>query len=258
LPTIRSSRFASVPLFGLGAVVLSIALSLVLAQAPTASPPQTLPPVSEVLKAYIEAVGGQSTLDAVKSWEMTGRLLNARRVDPDKTKAQIFWKAPDKSRIVLKSLTSVENQGFDGQKPWVLMQHGHGHKLSNDKLDILQIVCNPLRFTRMLTIYPGVTTESKVTLDGHTFTILLANVSWGDRRFSFDDESHFLVQIEDHFKSGDPPRFTRFREYKSVESLRIPHVIEQNWMDQLEGGGIRIEKVKLNAPIRDMSFESPR
>jgi hypothetical protein len=244
-------------LLGPRAVFLCSVFSTLLAQAP-ATPPSPLPLASQVVKAYIDAVGGQSALDDVKTMEMTGRVLDARRLNPDKTKVQLFWKAPDKSRLVLKSLTSVENQGFDGQKPWVLMQHGHGHKLSNDKLDILQLVCNPLRFTRMLVIYPGVTTESKVSVDGHTFTILLANVSWGERRFSFDDESHVLVQIEDHFKSGDAPRFTRLREYKSVESLRIPHVIEQNWMDQLEGGGIRIEKVKLNVPIRDMSFENPR
>lgn len=259
MPTTRNSyRIPHASLLRVVTILLTATVVTPFAQTPAASPPGELPPVDHVIKAYIDAVGGQSTLDSIKSWQMSGRLLDVHRLDPDKTKVDIFWKAPDKSRLVLKSLNSVEGQGYDGQKAWLLMQHGHGHKLSNEKLEILQLVCDPLRFTRMFAIYPGVTVEGKGNIDGRSVTVLLVNVSWGDRRFSFDDENHYLIQIEDHFKSGDPPRFTRFRDYKNVENIRIPHVVEQNWMDQLPGGGIRIEKVKLNEPIRDVTFESPR
>ncbi len=210
------------------------------------------------MKAYIDSVGGQSELDTVKSWQISARPLDAKRLSPDKTKMELYWKAPEKARATFKSLNSVEAEGFDGQKAWILRQHGHGHKLSIERQDILQILCNPLRFTRLLAIYPGVTVDGKAKVDDRNVTVLLANVEWGERRFSFDDETHYLVQIEDHFKSGDPPRFTRLRDYRSVDRLHIPHVIEQNWMDQLQGGGIRIDKVKLNVPLRDITFENPR
>lgn len=259
MPTIRSSRDAPrTAIFRCAAILSSLgaAVSVLSAQAqPAAAAPR---PAEQVIKAYIDAVGGQSALDSVKSWEITAHLLNTKHFSPDKTKLELYWKAPEKARMVKKAIGSVENQGFDGQKAWILMQHGHGHNLSTDKADILQIVCNPLRFTRLLVIYPGVTVEGKAKVDDRDVTVLLVNVQWGDRRFSFDNQSHYLVQLEDHFKSGDPPRFTRFRDYRSVDNLRIPYVVEQNWMDQFEGGGIRIDKVNLNAPIRDITFENPR
>lgn len=237
-------------------------LSVGVAQAPPAgqasAASRPLTPAEQLVKAYIDAVGGQSVLDSVKSWELTGHPLDTKRFNPDKTKLVLFWKAPEKARATIKTLNSDVAEGFDGQRAWILRQHGHGHKLSMEKQDILQIICNPLRFTRLPVIYPGVAMEGKGKVEGRDVTVLLSNVQWGDRRFSFDDETHYLVQIEDHFKSGDPPRFTRLRDYQGVEGLRIPHVIEQNWMDQLEGGGVRIVKVKLNVPIRDVTFENPR
>lgn len=239
-----------------GIVLLTLGWTVIACpQTPPAAP---LPTVGQVVKSYVDSVGGQEALDAVKTWEMTGHLLEAKRFDPDKTKVELFWKAPEKSLLVLKSLNSRVVQGYDGGKAWILKQHGHGHNLSTERFDILLILANPLRFTRLPTIYPGASVEGKATLDGRGVTVLLVNVQWGDRRFSFDDETHYLVQIEDHFKAGDPPRFTRLRDYRKVENLRIPHIVQQDWMSQLEGGGVVIDKVKMNAPIRDIAFENPR
>lgn len=222
-----------------------------------APPAPTGPALDQVIDAYHQAVGGKA-LDAVSSWELLAYPLNQKPVSPIHTRITLYWKAPNKVRRVNKSAFSVSELAFDGQAGWLLMQHGKPHRMSADKLDQLNIVCNPLRFVHLAGIYPGSIVEGPGKVNGHEVMVVLATPSWGERRFSFDAESHLLLQIEDRFKSGDKPRFTRFGQYEETGGVRLPREIQIESPDDPDVLGVRIEKVRLNVPIKDVSFENPR
>jgi hypothetical protein len=159
---------------------------------------------------------------------------------------------------VNKGALSVSELAFDGQAGWLLMQHGRSHRMGADKLDQLNMVCNPLRFVHLGEIYPGSQVEGPGKVNGRAVIVVLATPNWGERRFSFDAESHLLLQIEDHFKSGDKPRFFRFGQYEETEGVRLPREIQIESPADPAAIGVRIEKVRLNVPIKDVSFENPR
>lgn len=223
---------------------------------PTASPTASQP-LDPVIEAYHQAVGGKA-LDAVSSWELLAHPLDQKLLSVSHTRITLYWKAPNKVRRVNKSTASLSELAFDGQAGWLLMQHGKSHRLGADKLDQLNIVCNPLRFVHLAEIYPGSIVEGPGKVNGREVTVVLATPNWGERRFSFDAESHLLLQIEDRFKSGDKPRFTRFGEYEETEGVRLPREIQIESPDDPGAMGVRIEKVRLNVPIKDVSFENPR
>jgi hypothetical protein len=236
---------------------LMLWLLLAASAAPQAPPNPALPALEQVIDAYHQAVGGKA-LDAVSSWELLAHPLDQKLMSLSHTRITLYWKAPNKVRRVNKGAVSVSELAFDGQAGWLLMQHGKSHRLGADKLDQLNIVCNPLRFVHVTEIYPGSSVEGPGKVNGHEVMVVLATPNWGERRFSFDAQSHLLLQIEDRFKSGDKPRFIRFGEYEETGGVRLPREIQIESPDDPGAMGVRIEKVRLNEPIKDVSFENPR
>jgi len=236
---------------------LMLWLLLARSAAPQAPPNPALPALGQVIDAYHQAVGG-AALDAVSSWELLAQPFDQKLMSLSHTRITLYWKAPDKVRRVNKGAVSVSELAFDGRAGWILMQHGKSHRIGADKLDQLNIVCNPLRFVHLESIYSGSIVEGPGKVNGREVIVVLATPNWGERRFSFDAGSHLLLQIEDRFKSGDKPRFTRFGQYEETGGVRLPREIQIESPDDPGAMGVRIEKVRLNVPIKDVSFENPR
>ena len=215
------------------------------------------PALEQVVESYRAAVGGKALAKA-SSWELDAHPLDRKLLSISRDRVTLYWKAPNKVRRVNKGTFASSELAFDGQKGWYLMQHGRSHRMGADKLDQLNLVCNPLRFVHLQEIYPGSQVEGAAKVNGRNATVVLATPNWGERRFFFDTESHLLVQIEDRFKSGDPPRMTRLGVYEESEGIRLPREIQIESGDDPGVRGLRIEKVRLNVPIKDISFENPR
>jgi hypothetical protein len=242
-------------------VALNLMLCFLLAApgypAPQAPPKPASPALDQVIDAYHQAVGGKA-LDAVSSWELLAHPLDQKLTSLSHIRITLYWKAPNKVHRVNKGAFSVSELAFDGQAGWILMQHGKSHRINADKLDQLNTVCNPVRFVHLADIYPGSVVEGPGNVNGREVMVVLATLNWGERRFSFDAESHLLLQFEDRFKSGDKPRFTRFGEYEETGGVRLPREIQIESLEEPGVLGVRIEKVRLNVPIKDVSFENPR
>jgi hypothetical protein len=74
-----------------------------------------------------------------------------------------------------------------------------------------------------------------------------------------DAETFLDVKVEgDRRMDGKPrPVFTFFRDYRSVDGLKVPFVLETAVEGVRETETIRIEKVAVNAPIDDTRFTRP-
>jgi len=175
-----------------------------------------------------------------------------------RTTLVLYWKAPSKSLEISKSTFALSQTGYDGKQGWNLLQHGRSHRLPQDRLDLLLLTCNPLRFVHIEEIYPGVALEGETQLDGQPVDVVLAHTWEGERRLFFDSQSHFLLRLEDRLKSSDKPRMTRFSNYKAFGDIKLPSEIEQDPPYGTQPNGIHIEKVHFNVKLKDIQFENPR
>lgn len=237
----------------LAALAMVVALSGAIAQTPVAKSSKTL---DQVLDGYTAAVGGKAALDGISSWEINGKTLDSSKLN--RITVISLWKAPNKALQTSKSTFSSSQTGYDGKQGWYLLQHGRSHRLSQEKLDLLMLTCNPLRFVRLKEIYPGATLEGESTLDGQTVDVVLTHTWEGDRRLFFDAQSHFLIRLEDRLKSSDKPRLTRLSNYRDFGDVKLPVEIAQDSPYGPEPVGIRIDKVHFNVNLKDIQFENPR
>lgn len=222
---------------------------------------QTTPTASsttlgQVIDGYTTAVGGKAALDGFSSWQITGKPPGAGLMS--RTSLVCYWKAPSKALETSKSTFAMIQSGYDGKQGWYLPQHGKSHHLTQEKVDLLLLTCNPLRFVHLQETYPGATLEGEMKLDGQPVEVVLAHTWEGERRFFFDSQTHFLVRLEDRLKSGDKARLTRFSNYKEFGTILMPTEIEQDPPYGTEPNGIHIEKVHFNVKLKDIQFENPR
>ncbi len=175
-----------------------------------------------------------------------------------RTSLTLYWKAPGKAMEISKSTFTASQSGYDGKQGWYLPQHGRSHHLTQEKVDLLLLTCNPLRFVRLQELYPGATLEGETKLDGQAVYVVLAHTWEGERRLFFDSQTHLLVRLEDRLKSGDKPRLTRFSNYKDFGDIKMPTEIEQDPPYGTEPNGVHIEKVHFNVKLKDIQFENPR
>jgi hypothetical protein len=234
-------------------LALLVALTAASAQTPIVASPKTL---EQVIDNYAAAVGGKAKLDAITSWEITGKTLDSGKVN--RVSVLSYWEAPAKSLQISKSTFSTSRTGYNGKQGWYLLQHGKSHRLSQEKLDLLLLTCNPLRFVRLKEVYPGATLEGESKLDGQPVDVVLTKTWEGERRLFFDSQSHFLIRLEDRLKSSDKPRLTRFSNYRDFGDVKLPAEIAQDSPYGPEPVGVRIEKVHFNVTLKDIQFENPR
>ncbi len=234
-------------------LALILALTAAAAQTPTAASSKTL---DQVIDSYTAAVGGKPALDDITSWEVIGRTLDSSKLN--RVTVLSYWKPPTKSLQISKSTFSTSEAGYNGKQGWYLLQHGKSHRLSQEKLDLLLLTSNPLRFVHLKEIYPAATLEGESKLDGQPVDVVFTRTWEGERRLFFDAQSHLLIRLEDRLKSSDKPRLTRFSKYQSFGDIKLPSEISQDSPYGPEPTGVRIDKVHFNVTLKDIQFENPR
>lgn len=228
----------------------------VIGAAASAQTTATSKTLGQVIDSYTAAVGGKAALDRISSWQITGNPPDSGLMN--RTTLISYWKAPNKVLQISKSTFATSQTGYDGKQGWYLPQHGKSHHLTQEKVDLLLLTCNPLRFVRLQEIYPGATIEGETKLDGQPVDVVLAHTWEGERRLFFDSQTHFLLRLEDRLKSSDKPRLTRFSNYKDFGDIKMPTQIEQDPPYGTQPNGIHIEKVHFNVQLKDIQFENPR
>ncbi len=138
-------------------------LILAAASAQTTTTPSSKT-LSQVIDGYTAAVGGKAALDGISSWQITGKPPGSGPMG--RTSLVLYWKAPSKALQLSKSTFATVETGYDGKQGWYLPQHGRSHHMTQEKVDLLLLTCNPLRFVHLQQIYPGATLEGEAKLDG--------------------------------------------------------------------------------------------
>jgi hypothetical protein len=214
-------------------------------QPPAGEPPSASAgqPAQAVVDDYINALGGREALQRIRNRRADGVVEGARR-GFSRRNFRLYWAVPNLARVEFKEEGLVTYEGYDGAKGWTQEVFGIAEELKPDALEALLNFADPIRYTRLLEIYPNAAIETD-SPEAAGRTTLRATARGDSFRFFFDPKTHLLAEFQ---KEGDADesaaRRYRFEEYRRVDGILFPftiHVITP--VPNLDPAAIRIENV---------------
>ncbi|CAB3809123.1 hypothetical protein LMG28138_06083 [Pararobbsia alpina] len=175
-------------------------------------------------------------------------------------------KRPDRTRFEITALNQVIVRVFDGKEGWKLRpSSGAGPDLRGFTADEVkfardeQVIDGPLLDHAAKGI--AVALEGVDRVDGHDAYRLFVHLSSGAARHVWVDTQSFLdIKYDRPVRSASGQLTTievMYRDFKDVDGLKIPFVIESGAPGVDKRGRLVIEKISLNPPLDDLMFAKP-
>jgi hypothetical protein len=209
------------------------------------TPPKS---VDEVLRLYVDALGGKDAVQAVTSRDL--------EVKQHRTgKATLYWQAPDKVLRVVPR----EREGFDGASAWYETKKKKVKRLPKAAEDQLETDANPIRYVHLKEMYSELEPAPTEMLDGSPMDVLTAPNQIGATKFYFDAGTHLLIRIQEFgVNSAYYKHATDFADYKDAGGVKLPfRILRSSDEPGTEKGELRILKVRENPPLNAAMFTKP-
>src|SRR5580658_6216047 len=116
-------------------------------------------PAQAVVDDYINALGGREALQRIRNRRAEGVVEGARR-GFSRRNFRLYWAVPNLARVEFKEEGLFTNEGYDGAKGWTVESFGIAEELKPDALEALLNFADPIRYTRLLEIYPNAAIET--------------------------------------------------------------------------------------------------
>jgi hypothetical protein len=200
--------------------------------------------VDEILKLYIQQIGGQAALDRIHDREV------------DAGKRTFYWQDPDKVLLIVHG----ERFGSDGGKTgWAVSRKKKLTRLPHGKLLEIRIDANPLRFAHLKSLYSELQTAPSVLVDSQPMDVIVAPNDLGSTKFYFDAQTHLLARIEDFGESSAYYKhITDLSDYREVNGVKFPfRIVHTSNEPGDKAEEIRVSKVKQNVDLRPDLFSKP-
>src|ERR1041385_6847438 len=180
------------------------------------------PTVESILDKFVEAAGGRSAMEKIKSRTMKG--------DLDLMGSTSDWvleaKAPNKQFSGFNNPTlGVVADGFDGTVAWSKNQSGvrvkAGEELAKTKRD-----AEFYRYLILKKLYPDLSYKGTDKVDGEEVHILESKPSASTKeRFSFSTTSNLLIRQESEFEGpqGKIGLTVRSTDFRLVDGIKYAH-----------------------------------
>jgi outer membrane lipoprotein-sorting protein len=213
--------------------------------------------MDEILKEMTQAHGGKAAIENIKDMKITGTIevpQQGLRVSFTQYK-----KEPDKRRIEMKVMDTVQIQGFDGKTAWELNpQTGKAIEIpGEDAIDIkrgslaLGWILNPEKYGISLV------NKGREKIDGKYYLVLDQVYSDGDKSILYiDTETYLTFKIKSKMLDEmmiEVETETYLSDYKSVKGYIMAHKMI-SYLRGKEYMRIIYKKVNLNTRLRDHLF----
>jgi hypothetical protein len=216
------------------------------------------PTVGSILDKFIEASGGRTAMEKIKS--------RAVRGDLDIMGTTSDWvmeaKPPNKqfSGFTNSTLGTVAD-GFDGTVAWSKNDSGvrvkEGEELAKTKRD-----AEFYRFLNFKKLYPDLKYKGNENVDGEEVYVLESKPTGSSmERLSISTKSNLLIRQEAQFEGpqGKIDVTVRLTDFRPVDGVKYAH----NMKFKLRAGeqelefSIKLKEVKHNMAIEDAKFAKP-
>jgi photosynthetic reaction center cytochrome c subunit len=220
----------------------------------------SLPSVQQVLGRYVQALGGQAALDAVRSRVVKTVRLDGK--DPDSTN-ELFQKVPGKVLLVQQSPGYSLWVGYNGQRAWAQdSDKSYWGLLNTPQRNSIMRDSELYAGSRLKSQYGNVTVAGKEKIrERETYLVVGTSPEGAREKFYFDAQTGLLVRryIDEPTIFGWLPVQADFEDYREVDGVKMPFVV--HWDSAGGAWGIKIStkviEVRENVPIADEKFDSP-
>lgn len=224
---------------------------------------QGMPPATQILDKYIEAVGGAQKLAGLKTWIATGTSLGYEGLGGGGS-FQIFAKAPDKRAVIVDFKEHPErgnnSRVFNGTAGFIQSPRGlftefevTGAELDGQKLDAMLSFPGQIK-TALMNWRIGVPDS----LNGKDVNVLQGRGPHGlMATLFFDRQTNLLLRVVRYSNTpiGRDPTQMDFSDYREVNGIKFPFQYTFSWLDGKDS--FKINNVQVNVPIDDSRFNKP-
>ena len=211
---------------------------------------EVLPTVDQVLKRYVEAIGGSEAIEKLTSRDCRGQLTHdlSSRKPPvhEEVQFSMISKVPNCCLLMFNRAGQIKRAGFDGTVGW----RQRDGKISVDESvgrDKLAWLINPQNAQHIEEYFPELFVGGTEVL-GNKTVVVLEPVNLDKTYFAlyFDTETGLLVRIGYYWN---------LKDYRPVDGVLFPHRI----VTSRKGGTSTYDfhRVKHNAPFDDAMFAAP-
>ena len=213
--------------------------------------------MDEIRKEMTQAQGGKAAIENIKDMKVTGTIsVPQQGLSVSFTQ---YKKEPDKRRIEMEVMGTVQVQGFDGKTAWELNpQTGKAVEIpGEDAADIkrgslaLQWILYPEKFGISLVL------KGRERIDDKHYLVIEQVYSDGDKAILYvDPETYLIFKIKSKMLDEmmvEVETETFLSDYKSVKGYVMAHKMI-SFLRGKEYMRILFDKVKLNTGLRDHLF----
>ena len=213
--------------------------------------------LDEILKEMVQAHGGKAAIQNIKDMKITGT------IEVPQQGLHVFFtqykKEPDKRRIEMKVMNTIQVQGFDGKTAWELdPQTGKTIEIpGKDAMDIkrgslaLEWMINPKKYGISLI------NKGREKSDDKYYLVLEQVFSDGSRVVLYvDPETYLTFKIKSKMLDEmmvEVETETYLSDYKSVKGYIMAHKLT-SYLRGKEYMRMIYKKVKLNTGMKDHLF----
>lgn len=225
------------------------------------------PSADEIIEKYLAAIGGRGALEKLESRITSGTIVIAMQGNEIRGTADIFNKAPNKTRSYMKmDLTPfgasevTVDQRCDGKAGFVSNSMQGDRDVTGDQL---QSMLNATFPTPLLDYKAGgakvevVGTEKINGRDAHV--VLFTPKAGQPSREYFDAETALQVRAVSKIvvpeMGGEIEQTTDLDDYRAVDGVKLPHVMRV--VNPMQTITVTVTKVEHNKPIDDAMFSKP-
>ena len=226
-------------------------------------PGEGVPPATQVLDKYIQAVGGAQRLAGLTSYIATGSSLGYEGLGGGGS-FQIFAKSPDQRTTQISFKDHPERgdstRAYNGTSGWIKSPRGlfpeydlTGSELDGARLDALLSFPGQIKtaLNNWRSGSPDSIGDKEVqVVQGSGPRGLLATLY-------FDTKTGLLVRLVRYSASpiGRVPTQIDYSDYRDVNGIKFPFKYTFSWLDGRDS--FQLSDVKINAPIDAAKFGKP-
>ncbi len=221
---------------------------------PTPRPAQ--PTGDEILKKYVDAIGGQAAIDKITSRAMKGEVTTA---NGNSGTYEVMQIAPDKGYESFVTQRGNLERGFNGTIGWEKTAEGV-RELSGQELTDLKLSMQLFRNLHLKEQYTSLRVGRDRIGERAVIVVLGTTPEKKRDRLFFDAESGLLLRRITYLETiiGVIPQQIDFEDYRDVEGVKLPFTIRLSTVDVANPYGTRkLSEIKLNAPVDESKFKMP-
>ena len=218
--------------------------------------PASLPSGVPVFDKYIQAIGGQATLDKVSNRVEKG---NAVMPEGPPIPIDIYTKAPDQRVSVMHMQKGDSTTAYNGHAGWISFPARPLREMSPADQQAAKLDAEAFYPTQLEREFTELKLDDHSEKVGDHETNVVLGLSHGQPpvKLYFDKDSGLLVRMVHYADTafGFNPTQVDFADYRDVGGVKTPY----RWTIARPSGSftIKVDEVKQNVPMDDARFAKP-